>query len=119
MNAMSSAEAFAGMPSREMSSSWSTRNVRPASVAQGSPAPTSVANADEAVPELAVGVQERRAELARDAQELVLVLVADADRDGTGTMPPYRQAQNASTNCSLLATCRMSLSPWRAPRPCR
>ena len=34
---------------------------------------------------------------------------------GTGTMPPYRQAQYASMNCSLLATCRISLSPWRAP----
>jgi hypothetical protein len=42
----------------------------------------------EPLAQLAVGVEERVAELPGDAQQLLLVLVTDAAATGTGTMPP-------------------------------
>ena len=70
-------------PALEMSSSLSSRNVRCSSAStMRLLAGLTRAKAPRRSSELAVGVEQRRAELPRDAQQLVLVLVADADRDG-------------------------------------
>jgi len=69
--------------------------------------------------EPALGVQEGRAELLGNAQELAPVSSLMPGATGTGMMPPSIPAQKASINASLLARNSSSRSPGRAPSFCR
>ena len=81
MNAVWSAVIRAGVPSREMSSSWSIRNVRGFERGPGLGLALGRRERREPLAQLAIGVEQRIAELFRDPQQLLLVLVADADGD--------------------------------------
>ena len=88
MNAGSSRPSRAGVPSRDTSSSWSTRKLRCATADQTSPAPASPANAASRSRSLrsvySQGVPSCRA--IRSSFSLCSSLMPGAT--GTGTMPP-------------------------------
>ena len=80
MNAVSSRPRFCTLPAREMSSRSSTRKVRDRRPSNSCVSPTCAANAADALKRAALGVEVGLAQAARDPQQLVTVLVADAER---------------------------------------
>ena len=119
MKATSSRPGAAGRPSREMSSSWSTRKVRGLSAVQASGSPEVAAKVARRSRILMSVYSSGLPSCFAMRSSLCLCSSLMPTATGTGTMPPYRQAQNASMNCSLLATFSISLSPGSAPMRCR
>ena len=80
MKAVSSALTRCTLPAREMSSRSSTRKARRRRPSKVCCSPDLRGEGADALERAALGVDEGLAEAARDAQQLVAVLVADAER---------------------------------------
>ena len=87
MKAMSFGWRARMRPAREMSSSSSTRNVRTSNASNSFTRASLGRERADALERSSLGVQERVDELVRDAQQLVAMLIADAERHRHGNDP--------------------------------
>ena len=95
MNARSSGAGRNSLPGREMSVMDSTRKLRELEFAEQSRLAHRVGERRQALQILGIRVEQRLAELARHAQQLVAVLIADADGERHRNDPAAQRGPEA------------------------